>query len=181
MKPYLIPITLLLAAAAPAHLTGEWLVPPDRETLDTIENVRNSLKMKTVYVGRGETPENWTRRISLWSYPGRVDGRAAFAESMTGLRQDILTDCPGATASALRLFDWADRPAAEFGVVCILYPITGRPDIYLVRVIQGRTGRVASAITFRRPPTDAETGAAREYLDALLLCTPASALPACHQ
>jgi hypothetical protein len=181
VKAFLVLIVLLLAAAAPAQVDGEWLMPPDRETLHPIESVRNSLKMKTVYVGRGETTENWTRRITTWSYPGRVDDRAAFAESMVGLRQDILADCPDATASPLRLFDWADRPAAEFGVVCMRYPITGRSDIYVVRVIQGRTGRIAAAITFRRPPTDAETGAARAYLDTLLLCTPASALTACRR
>jgi hypothetical protein len=181
MKFCLVLIALLVAAAAQARNASEWLVPRDRETLDVAEQIRSELKTKTVYVGRGETQEGWTRRISVWFYPGIVFDRGGFATWIEGLRLEVVADCPGARASELRLFDWEGLAAAEFDMACQFYPATGRPDIYLLRTMQGRDGQLVAAITFRQAPTEAETRAARAYLDSLILCTPTSALPLCEE
>lgn len=170
----------LSAAPSLAQSSGEWLAPRDRETLDVIESSRTEFEMKTVYVGRGETPRTWTRRITIWSYPGYVLDRAAFAEQTARIRQAIVSDCPGSRAGELRLFDWSGRAAADYLIVCSFYPATGRQDIYLARSIAGTTGLLAAAVTFRRPPTEAETEQARAYLDTLLLCTAARNQPACR-
>jgi hypothetical protein len=175
-------LVALSAAPALAHPSGEWLAPRDLETLDAIEISRDEFRTKTVYVGRGETAETWTRRITTFSYAGSALDRAAFVEEAARIRREIISDCPGVRASALRLLDWSRRPAADYLIVCQLYPRTGRQDIYLVRTISGAAGGLAAAITFRRPPTQAETERARAYLDTLILCTPARSEPACrHQ
>jgi hypothetical protein len=170
----------LSAAPALAQPSGEWLAARDRETLEVIESSRTEFKTKTVYVGRGETPETWTRRIMIWSYPGYVLDRAAFAEQTADIRRATIADCPGVRASALRPFDWSGRAAADYVIVCPFYPETGRQDIYLVRSIAGATGFLAAAVTFRHPPTEAEAEQARTYLDTLVLCTPARDEPACR-
>jgi hypothetical protein len=174
-----VSIALLLAVPAAARSPGEWLAPSDRETLDVVEIASSGSRTKTVYVGRGETAETWTRRITIWSAPDYVLDRAAFAEQAARIRQGIISDCPGVRATELREFQWSGRPAAEYLIVCLLYPMTGRQDIYLVRSIAGRSGDIAAALTFRRPPTEAETARARAYLDTLLLCTPARDEQAC--
>lgn len=173
--------SLLLAAPAAAEPASEWLAPRDPETLDAVETFATDHKTKVVYVGRGETQANWTRRLTLWTYPGLVLDRAAFAEHATRIRQAIIADCPNATASELRLFDWSGSAAAEYAVVCPLYPVTGRQDIYFVRTIAGATGLLAAAVTFLHPPTDAEIAQARAWLDSLALCTPATTQPACRR
>lgn len=180
MQRFAIFVTLLLAAPAAAEPCGEWLAPSDHETLDAVETLTTSLRTKVVYVGRGETPETWTRKLTLWTYPAWVLDRAAFAEHAARIRQGIVADCPNATASELRLFDWSELAAAEYAVVCPLYPVTGRQDIYFVRTIAGATGLLAAAVTFPQPPTEAEISQARAWLDSLILCTPASAEPACR-
>lgn len=173
---------LLILSPAPslAQSPAEWLAPRDRETLDVIEGSSTEFNTKTVYVGRGETPETWTRRITIWSLPGYVLDRAAFAEQAAGVRREVISDCPGVRASALRSFDWSGRAAADYVIVCPFYPATGRQDIYLARSIAGTTGFLAAAVTFRRPPTEAEAAQARAYLDTLVLCTPAREEPACR-
>ncbi len=173
-------LLVLSAAPALAQSSREWLAPRDRETLDVIESSTTEFKTKTVYVGRGETPETWTRRITIWSYPGYLLDRPAFAEQAAGIRREIISTCPGVRAGELRLFDWSGRAAADYVIVCPFYPETGRQDIYLVRSIAGTTGLLAAAITFRRPPTDAEAARARAYLDTLILCAPARDEPACR-
>lgn len=173
-------LVALSAAPALAQPSGEWLAPRDREALDVIERSRTEFKSKTVYVGRGETPQTWTRRITIWSYPGYVIDRAAFAEQAAGVRREIISDCPGVRAGELRSFDWSGRAAADYVIVCHLYPETGRQDIYLVRSIAGTTGLLAAAVTFRRPPTEAQAEQARAYLDTMVLCTPASVESVCR-
>ena len=67
-----------------AEPRGEWLAPSDRETLDAVETLTTSLRTKVVYVGRGETPETWTRKLTLWTYPAWVLDRAAFDAQIQG-------------------------------------------------------------------------------------------------
>lgn len=174
-------LAALFAAPALAQPSGEWLAPRDRETLDAIETSRTQFRTKTVYVGRGETAQTWTRRITTWSSSGSALDRAAFVEQAASIRREIISDCPGVRAGDLRLFDWSGRPAADYIIVCLFYPRTGRQDIYLARSISGTTGDLAAAVTFRRPPTEAEAEQARAYLDTLILCTPARNAPACRR
>jgi hypothetical protein len=181
MIRWLASIALLLAAPAAARSPAEWLAPSDREMLDVIEFASSGSRTKIVYVGRGETAETWTRRITIWSAPDYVLDARAFAEQAARIRQGIISDCPGVRATELREFQWSGRPAAEYLIVCLLYPATGRPDIYLVRSIAGTSGDIAAAITFRRPPSEAETERARAYLDTLLLCTSARDEQACNR
>ena len=171
----------LLAAPAAAEPPAEWLAPRDLDTLEAVETSATDLRTKIVYVGRGETRESWTRRLTLWDYPAIVLDRAPFAGHAASVRQDIIADCPNVTASDLRLFDWSGLAAAEYGVVCPFYPVTGRQDIYFVRTIAGTGGLLAAAVTFHGPPTEAETAQARAWLDSLILCTPASTEPACRR
>lgn len=170
----------LSAAPALAQPSGDWLAPRDRETLDVIERSRTEFESKTVYLGRGETPETWTRRITIWSFPGYVLDRAAFAAQAADIRREIIADCPGVRAGELRSFDWSGRAAADYVIVCPFYPGTGRQDIYLARSIAGATGFLAAAVTFRHPPTEAEAEQARAYLDTLVLCSPTRDEPACR-
>lgn len=174
-------LVALFAAPALAQPAGEWLAPRDRDTLDMIETARTGARTRTVYVGRGETAQSWTRRITTWSSPGYSLDRAAFVAQAARIRAGIIADCPGIRASEMRLFEQAGRAAAEYLIVCPRYPATGRQDIYLVRSIAGASGPLAAAITFRRPPSEAETERARAYLDSLVLCTPARAAPACRR
>ncbi len=186
MSAYPVPIafglTLAMAATgiAAAQVPVEWLAPTDGATLEVVESERTEQRVKTVYLGRGETAENWTRRITVWSYRRPPQSRADFADWATRIRQEIIADCPDVRASELRLFDWSGRAAAEFLIVCPLYPATGRPDIYLARSISGDSGLLAAAVTFRRAPTEVEAAAARSYLDTLRLCTAATASAICR-
>ena len=173
---------LALALAMPGHalaqLPDEWLAPSDRATLEVVASERNELRSKTVFVGHGETATDRERRLTIWSSALPLDGRADFIEWATRIRQEIIADCPNVRASDLRLFDWSGRAAAEFLVVCPLYPATGRQDIYLVRSIFVGSGILSAAVTFRQAPTEAEAAAARAWLDTLLLCSATTANPA---
>jgi hypothetical protein len=171
----------LSAAPALAQPAGEWLAPSDRETLDAIETGRIGPRTKIVYVGRGETERTWTRRITTWSSPGYAIDRAAFVAQAARIREEVIADCPGIRAGEMRLFEQSGRAAAEYLIVCPLLPATDRPDIYLVRGIAGASGPLWAAITFRRPPTEAETEGARAYLDSLVLCPAARDEPACRR
>lgn len=186
MPRYCVSITfrlaLVLAMVRPAvaQVPDEWLAPGDRATLAVVETERTERRAKTVFVGRGETTTDWTRRLTIWSFARPLNGRADFIEWATRIRQEIIADCPNVRASDLRVFDWSGRAAAEFLIVCPLYPRTGRQDIYLVRSIFVGSGILSAAVTFQQAPTEALATAARAWLDTLLLCTATTANPACR-
>ena len=176
---FLLWIGALLAASD--YPVSEWLAPADHETLEVSDMSWSGSIFKHVYLGRGETPQNWSRRISTWSAPGDIWGTGSMAAKARDVREGVLADCPGARSGPLRLFSWSGRPAAEFWIACDRLPATGRPDHYLVRMISGRAHQLSAAITFRAPPTQRQVVAARAWLDTLVLCREASARAACRR
>jgi hypothetical protein len=168
------------ALSAQIYPVSEWLAPADHRALEAAEIGWSGSIYRIVYVGRGETTGNWSRRITTWSAPSDLLGGGPLAARAGNIQATIMADCPGARSGALRSFAWSGRPAAEFWVACELYPETGRPDHYLVRLISREEHLLSAAITFRAAPTTAQIAAARTYLDTLILCTERSELPPCR-
>jgi hypothetical protein len=168
------------AASASVYPVSEWLAPADHQALEAAETGWSGSIFRVLYVGRGETAENWSRRITTWSTPSGIWGPGPVAAQAAQAQRAVVADCPGARSGAMRTFDWSGRPAAEFWVACDLLPATGRPDHYLVRLISGEERLLSAAITFRAPPTSAEIAAAGAYLDTLIVCTERTAGPACR-
>jgi hypothetical protein len=159
---------------------SEWLAPADYRALDASEVGWSGAVFRIVYIGRGETRENWSRRITTWSTPSDIWGVGPVAAQAADAQAAVVADCPGARSGGLRSFDWSGRHAAEFWVACDLYPGTGRPDHYLVRLISSEAQLLSAAVTFRAPPTAAEITAARAYLDTLIICDELAAVPPCR-
>jgi hypothetical protein len=168
------------ALSAPVYPVSEWLAPADHPALEVAETGWSGSIFRIVYIGRGETAANWSRRLTTWSGPRNIWGAGPVAAQAANAREAVVADCPGARSGALRLFGWSGRPAAEFWIACDLYPATGRPDHYLVRLISGEAHLLSAAITFRAPPTTAQIAAAGAYLDTLIVCTEPTAGPACR-
>jgi hypothetical protein len=168
------------ALSAPAYPVSEWLAPADHSTLEATEVRWSGYTFRIVYIGRGETAENWSRRITTWSSPSDILGAGSLSTEAANIKEAIIADCPGSRSGALRLFTSSGRSAAEFWIACDLYPETGRPDHYLVRMISGQARLLSAAITFRAPPTTAQIADASAYLDTLLICTELTAGPACR-
>ena len=166
--------------SAPAYPVSEWLAPVDHPTLEAAETGWSGSIFRHVYIGRGETVDNWSRRITTWSAPGDIWGAGPLATRAETVQEAIVADCPGSRTGPLRVFTWSGRPAAEFWIACDLYPETGRPDHYLVRMISGEARQLSAAITFRAPPTTAQVAAASGYLDTLLICNEVTAGSACR-
>ena len=158
----------------------EWLAPVDHAALEVAESGWSGAIFRNLYIGRGETPANWSRRIITWSAPSDMWGAGSVATQATTAREAVMADCPGSRSGRLRLFNWSGKPAAEFWIACDRLPQTGRPDHYLVRMIAGEEQLLSAAITFRARPTTAQIAAAGSYLDTLIICTEATAGPACR-
>lgn len=173
MLNFLLGMSAVLSATA--YPVSEWLAPADHHALEATEAGWSGSIFRHVYIGRGETRESWSRRITTWSAPRDIWGPGPMATQADTARQTVLDDCPGARSGTLRLFTWSGRPAGEFWIACDLLPATGRPDHYFVRMISGKAHLLAAAITFRAPPTNAEVAAASAYLDTLMICTEANA------
>ena len=168
------------ALAAAAIPVSEWLAPSDHEALEATEAGWSGSIFRHVYVGRGETRDGWSRRITTWSAPPDTWGTGPLDTVASDVRRQVMSDCPGSRSGALRLFTWSGRPAAEFWIACDLLPATGRRDHYLVRMISGEAHMLAAAFTFRAPPTTAQVAAASAYLDSLTFCTEPAAGAACR-
>lgn len=135
------------------------------------DTFRASIKSRIIRVPRGETLDNWTRKLTVFRYATIAFDREGLREFATQTRRDIISDCPDGRASEIRFFDWAGRPSAEFHTVCPRDPETGRPDIYLLRMIGGVTDYLSAAVSFRTAPSDADLAQAGAWLDSLYLCT----------
>ncbi len=168
------------ALSAPVYPVSEWLAPVDHPALELAESGWSGSIFRNLYIGRGETVENWSRRITTWSAPSDIWGIGSLATQAANAKETVLADCPGSRSGALRLFNWSGRSAGEFWIACDLLPQTGRPDHYLVRMISGEAHLLSAAITFRAPPTTAQIAAAGAYLDTLIICTELTAGPACR-
>jgi hypothetical protein len=166
--------------SADDYPVSEWLAPVDHALLEATETRWSGSILRHVYIGRGETRESWSRRVSTWSAPRNVFGSGPLAAQASAVQRDVVASCPGSRSGALRLFAWSGRPAAEFWIACDLLPATGRPDHYLVRMISGEAQLLSAAITFRAPPTAAQVASASDYLDTLIICTERAAAPACR-
>ena len=180
MLRFLVAAIILCSTPAAAQPVDEWLaLPQDRDFL-RIPSDSSEYTLRLIYVLDGEDIDSWTRKLTTWAsrLPGR--GTDDFTAYATGLYRDLQTECPGMTTSALRFSTWAGRRTAEFDAVCPLYRETGRPDIYIIRMIAGGSVTLTAGVAFRTPPTQAELTQAASWLDRLELCTPAAPEPACR-
>lgn len=173
----IVGMAVVIAATVLTHgaRASERLQIPQMPGWKVIANIADRAGESTDLIPAGETPETWTRRITIQAFRGVPLTVPAFLEQVVQRTAEV---CDGATAGPAALGKVSGLDAGTRSVACGRYKGDGRGTFTLHYVIRGREALYVINRMWRGEPFNPSTTpiAADElrdwtdYVDAIEVC-----------
>lgn len=182
MNRYLSHLAALLlavsASSVAAASAGERLVSPALPNFVVGHSASKYAKSIREEIPRGETMENWTKRITTQWFKGLAT-RVSPAKYASNVMDGLPRACPGATASPVETMTLGGWEAARFKVTCPK-GTGGQPESFILLAIAGKRDMHVKQVAFRGQATAEDFLWGRKFLDGVVLCRAKSTAPACN-
>jgi len=160
-------VLALLAVAAPAAPAGlqdeNILLPLPHGFKPGFESDHAGMKM-VEFVPAAETVDDWSRMVTEQIFYGR--GRADPDALPRGMAARWSTDCPGGSASQVRLSEENGYPVSIWMFLCPTNPATSKPENMWMKVIAGTDSLYSVQYAYRSPVSKAMIPPTMTYLRA---------------
>jgi hypothetical protein len=167
---------IFAAAMALVLQAGEWVeLPPVEGFVVGYQQTAGPQSIEE-RVPRGESVQDWSRMITTLKLG--IDDQARLLDMLEGSWKG---SCAGATVSPRRAAGKAGPQSLRGRMDCPRNTETGKPETFLYRTFAGRGVTHMVQIAFRHVPDAAEVTWAEGVLDAVELCSAASAHPQCRR
>ena len=123
----------------------------------------------TEMVPKGESVDNWTEMVTTQVFLGGVPQRtpAAILEALSAV---WIRNCQGAEIQHIRKGTENGYPFAFWMQTCPKNPMTGKPEIALLRAIQGNDSFYVVQKAWKYAPADEEIAVWSRFMSGVSVC-----------
>ena len=164
--------TALFLAAAPAGAQGplkdENILMPIPPGFKLASHQENRTNLISEFAPENETIDTWTKLVTEQIFRG-LGGTSAKAYAQ-GMAQRLPSSCPGATTRDLADATENGYPVSTWLMACPRNPGTGLPEMFVIKVIQGKDALYATQYAFKKTPDQALIDEATAFLRQVTVC-----------
>lgn len=168
MRTLAIATLALLAGNATAQFKGENLIQPIPPGYRAGHHASDESGILRELVPEGETVHDWSSMVTTQVM--RRGGRVAPDQFLAVMSKQWVEACAGSGARPVADGEQAGYRFALGMLSCPLNPATGKPEIALVKTMQGNDSLYVVQVAFRHMPSSEEIARWSNYLREVKVC-----------